>query len=301
MKYEKLLDTAYEAYKYDWCVRRGVTPDDVDEDVGINGGECYVCRAEFESCEFQDKEYMESLLTLDEFAVWQYYVEGPSAGLSEAQRLGLVSAPGEHFSCAIPIKYTYKELVGMLESLVNSSSTADRHAAARLGYGLERLVYDEAFQVRGECARQGYGVSILVRDPEPSVRADLAKYGYALETLMHDENAYVRSAVVAQRYKLGVLIQDENSLVRWNVARQEYGWDVLVNDRANTVSREVKSMLKEKGLTLEDWIRLNPDKCHLPENRVRGLDAVIAEADSIREKRSKPTDRETGREDKERD
>lgn len=270
MKYEELLARAYESYKLDWCAARDVKLEDVDEDFGINGGECYVCRQEFEASEFLEPEYMSELLSQNEFEEWIRLVEAPTIG----PQATIPYAPD----------FSRETLIAMLERLVNSSSMADRHAAATLGYGLERLIYDEAFQVRNECARKGYGVSILVRDPEPSVREALAKHGYALEILMRDENAFVRSAVVAQRYKLSELIHDPNSLVRWNVARQEYGWDHLIKDPANTVTREVKSMLKEKGITLEEWIRLNPDKCHLPENRVRGLDAVIAEADSVRKR-----------------
>ena len=272
MKYKDLLDRAYEAYKLDWCKSRGVTPEDVDEEVGIYGGECYVCRSEFEMNDFQEPHYMSKLLSQGDFLEWLRFVDAPSMG----PQMTTAWAPSLSKEAAVL----------PLERLVTSSSMADRHTAARLGYGLERLVFDEAFQVRCECARQGYGVSILIRDPEPSVREALAKNGYALEALMHDENAYVRSAVVAQGYKLGELIQDENSLVRWNVARQEYGWDVLIKDRANTVTREVKSMLKEKGLSLEDWIRQNPDKCHLPENRKSGLDSLIAEANVIRDQQS---------------
>lgn len=281
MRYDELLDAAYEAYKKDWCENRGVVPEDVDEEVGIHGGECYVCRSEFEMNEFQESHYMSELLSQHEFLEWLRVVDAPTRG--------------PQFTNAWAQDFSKESLLEMLERLVASSSMADRHVAACVGYGLERLVYDEAFQVRCECARQGYGVSILIHDPEPSVREALAKKGYALEALMRDENAYVRSAVVAQKYKLGELIQDENSLVRWNVARQEYGWDVLINDRANTVVREVKSMLKEKGLSLEDWIRQNPDKCHLPENRVQGLDAVIAEADSVRDQQQGLCSRQTGR------
>lgn len=45
---------AYDWYKLQWCVDRGVLPNDVDEEVGINGGQCYVCKDEFLNNEFQE-------------------------------------------------------------------------------------------------------------------------------------------------------------------------------------------------------------------------------------------------------
>lgn len=45
---------AYERYKLEWCVQHNVLPEDVDEEVGINGGECFICMEEFIDNEFQD-------------------------------------------------------------------------------------------------------------------------------------------------------------------------------------------------------------------------------------------------------
>ena len=70
MNYKKIVNDAYKKYVKEWCELRGYNPADVDPETGING-ECYVCINEFERNEFQDEEYMESILTDTEFAVWQ--------------------------------------------------------------------------------------------------------------------------------------------------------------------------------------------------------------------------------------
>lgn len=45
---------AYERYKLEWCVQHNVLPKDVDEEVGINGGECFISMEEFIDNEFED-------------------------------------------------------------------------------------------------------------------------------------------------------------------------------------------------------------------------------------------------------
>ena len=282
VRYAQLLEAAYEEYKADWCRDRGVLPEDVDEEVGIHGGQCYVCSEEFEYIEFQDAGYMKYLLSARQFADWQELVPNEPVKSKD-------------------VYFSRDELIGMMEKLVNSSSSGDRCTAASLGYGLERLVYDEAFQVRCAVAEQGAGVDVLVHDPEMAVRENLAKKGLALDILMHDSNAIVRSAVVAQNHKLDEMIKDRHALVRWNVVRQGFGLDLLSADKDKSVRMEVRDKLKSLGVSLEEWIKDNPDKCALPENRKKSLDAVISEADCVRDGQVKPDGRQQGREDKQRD
>ncbi len=70
MNYEKLLQTAYSKYKKEWCDERGYLLSEYDPETGFNG-ECFVCLAEFEDCEFQDESYMENLLTYEQFIFWK--------------------------------------------------------------------------------------------------------------------------------------------------------------------------------------------------------------------------------------
>lgn len=51
----------YEKYKSHWCWVRGISLKDVDEEVGINGGECYVSYDEFLDNEFRNESYMKYL------------------------------------------------------------------------------------------------------------------------------------------------------------------------------------------------------------------------------------------------
>lgn len=287
MNYSELLNRAYEAYKLDWCIARGVQPEDVDEEVGIDGGQCYVCREEFEACEFQDSSYMTELLSQNYFLEWLRLVDAPMRG--------------PKFTAVWEQSFSQQEQERMLEQLVSSKSPGERQIAASLGYGLGRLIFDEAFQVRCECARQGAGVNVLAKDPEPAVRCELAKAGYALETLMHDKNAFVRAEVVQQGYKLDEMIKDSNELVRWNVALMGYGLDALAKDKAPSVVQNVRAILKDSGLSLEDWIQLNPDKCVLPENHKISLDAAISQADAVRSDRGQAEPMNKGKDSRDRD
>lgn len=71
LKYTLLLHKAYFSYRKDWCAQRDVAVYAVDEEVGINGGECYVCLSEFEGAEFQMEDYVETLLPPKDFSLWQ--------------------------------------------------------------------------------------------------------------------------------------------------------------------------------------------------------------------------------------
>lgn len=62
----RLLNKAYKLYKKDWCKSRGYdyrkVQDAYRNDEEYNG-EMYVCRDEFENCEFRDESYIAGLLT----------------------------------------------------------------------------------------------------------------------------------------------------------------------------------------------------------------------------------------------
>ena len=70
VSYDYLLKKSYGRYKWDWCKQRGCKPEDVDEEIGING-ECFACIEEFENNEYQDREFMRNLLCGEEFGWWE--------------------------------------------------------------------------------------------------------------------------------------------------------------------------------------------------------------------------------------
>lgn len=76
-EYNAFVKECYEKYKADWCSERGYKLADIDEEVGIHG-ECYACLEEFEEFEFQDAEYMNALLSANDFAKWEALVESDS-------------------------------------------------------------------------------------------------------------------------------------------------------------------------------------------------------------------------------
>lgn len=62
---------AYERYKLEWCVQHNVLPESVDEEVGINGGECYVCLNEFLDNEFNERNlYYQKVYFLTQLLLW---------------------------------------------------------------------------------------------------------------------------------------------------------------------------------------------------------------------------------------
>lgn len=210
-----------------------------------------------------------------------------------------------------------EKAVNILENLVNSKHLSDRLAVAQQGYGLDRLVFDDAFQVRAACAAQGYGQHILVKDPEPMVRKTLAENGFCLDVLVHDPVVGVREEVAKQGYALDTLRSDPHELVRYFVAthgrpqdlavlvndsswyvrsqvvEQGYGLDKLVSDNNPTVRVLVNEFLEEQGISLVNWISQNPDRCaFFPEKKRPGLDSVIKQADERREAQSAAMDKQ---------
>jgi hypothetical protein len=65
-----LLDKAYEQYKEDWCEIRGYSLEDVDEESGFYGGDCYVSKDEFFNNEFNDEDIMREILNKEDFDMW---------------------------------------------------------------------------------------------------------------------------------------------------------------------------------------------------------------------------------------
>ncbi len=207
-------------------------------------------------------------------------------------------------------EFTKNELTDMLDNMVNSTELSDRLAVAKQGYGLDKLVYDREFSVRRVCAEHGAGQDVLVRDPEPVVREALAHAGYCLDVLIKDSVAEVRVEVAYQGYGLDTLVNDPHLLVRsavasnarpqdlailvndpeWfvreAVAKQGYGLDKLAEDRDCDVRNEVKAFLTKHNLTLEKWIKENPDRCVMVENRKGGLDAIIARFEKQKEEQA---------------
>lgn len=189
--------------------------------------------------------------------------------------------------------FSKEQLVQMFEKLVNSHEVSDRVAVASVGYGLERLVHDDEASVRAVCAKRGVGVDVLMEDPDEDVRATLARNGHALDTLLHDESVFVREQVAFAEYGLEKLVNDESDMVRRAVAWRRYGLDKLVNDPSMIVSGAVKNVLmdiwRETGMSLEEWVRANPERCALPENRKERLDDVIKSCEGMSKNRDKGT------------
>ena len=62
---------AYEWYKLQWSIDRGVLPNDVDSEVGINGGECFACLNEFLDNEFNEHNlYYQKVYFLTQLLLW---------------------------------------------------------------------------------------------------------------------------------------------------------------------------------------------------------------------------------------
>lgn len=74
--YGALLRRAYALYQQDWCREHGCQLADWDEEHGF-GGESFACLGEFETSEFEDRDYMEYLLTDEDFALWEAWYHAP--------------------------------------------------------------------------------------------------------------------------------------------------------------------------------------------------------------------------------
>ena len=150
-----------------------------------------------------------------------------------------------------------------LDKLINDEVWQVRSQVARKGYGLDKLVNDKNSNVRYEVARQGYGLDILINDEDYAIRKLVVRQGYGLDKLVNDKDWGVRKEVAEQGYGLDILINDEADEVREAVAKQGYGLDKLIDDDDENVFNAVRSYLREHNLTLEKWVKLNPNKCVL--------------------------------------
>ena len=117
----------------------------------------------------------------------------------------------------------------------------DRLYRARRGQDLDKLINDRHARVRMEVAKQGYGLSELINDTDFQVRVEVAKQGYGLDKLVADSSPSVRK----------------------QVAEKGFGLDLLNKDRVREVREAVEIYLIDHELSLEDWIKQNPDKCML--------------------------------------
>ena len=138
---------------------------------------------------------------------------------------------------------------------------------------LAEFLHDNYSDLRHAVAEQGYGLDVLVNDPDGYVREAVAEQGYGLEILVNDPDWRIRETVAYQGFGLEILVNDENWRVRCAVADQGFGLDVLVNDEDKYVRRNVDEFLDEHGISLGEWIKANPDRCALPENRARAEEA----------------------------
>ena len=99
MNYLQLLKKSHSLYKKDWCDARGYQLSSVDEEVGING-ECFACLDEFEQNEFQDKAYMKSILSHEDFILWNNRLELHVMWLqSRLRKWHTAQTAGRHLPC----------------------------------------------------------------------------------------------------------------------------------------------------------------------------------------------------------
>lgn len=160
-----------------------------------------------------------------------------------------------------------------LDKLIDDEDYRVRGAVAKRGYGLDRLVNDESDHVRAQVAYKDYRLDKLVNDDSANVREVVAFQGYGLDKLINDEDSVVREFVAKiHGYGLNRLVDDEHFLVRLAVAKRGYGLDKLASDEEYDVRQAVQDSLEASGyVVLDDWIKDNPDKCALPENRKLNL------------------------------
>lgn len=193
-------------------------------------------------------------LTLDE-----WIEQNPDRCFSPESRTSAeADASFEHQRCdaAAPSEAILSELAKNVDPRV-------RMAVAYQGYGLDELVDDVDRSVREAVAFQGYGLEKLIEDEDSEVRAAVARQGYGLDALVDDEHTNVRLAIAEQGYCLDKLVDDEDEHIRLTVARQGYGLDILIHDEVPYVRKAVRHHLNGRGITLDQWIEQNPDKCVL--------------------------------------
>lgn len=102
---------------------------------------------------------------------------------------------------------------------------------------------------------------------EDSLLLDMYK-GYDknphFERLVNSEFVYERNQAIVAGYGLDRLVHDPQNILRAHVAEKGYGLDLLANDPDSSVQNAVHSFLNDHGLSLEEWIQANPEKCVYP-------------------------------------
>jgi HEAT repeat protein len=169
-----------------------------------------------------------------------------------------------------------------LEALFKSADPHDRAQAARAGYKLEQLTYDDNHLVRWEVAYKGYNLDILVNDKSEVVRALVAEMGYGLDILIQDEEITVLSELIQTHAKenekgLKPLLSHESPEVRYLLARNALFLDKLKNDEDIRVRLEAARTLKriEQGFNDVDIPRVT----EIIEKTVDGRVLIISRED----------------------
>lgn len=192
-----------------------------------------------------------------------------------------------------------------LDTLVKDQNYWVRAEVAKQGYGLDRLIrdpnstvvegvlqhLDEHNQTLGEwiaanpdkCAALenqepekkvilyadlSDGEKQMVDSPDLGSRLYAAGRGYGLDKLIDDSSFQVRWFVANHNYGLDRLVTDQDPSVRQKVAKQGYGLDMLVKDDIYHVRNAAQNFLSDQGITVGRWVRENPEKCALAENKM---------------------------------
>ena len=110
----------------------------------------------------------------------------------------------------------------------------------------------------------------MVDSDDYHIRADAARNRWGLDKLLHDPSWYVRDALAEVGYGLGILVDDSSELVRAQVAAQGYGLDsLLLEDDESMIYVTAANVLRNEGVTLEQWRADHPDRCAMPKNKER--------------------------------
>ncbi len=139
-----------------------------------------------------------------------------------------------------------------LEALVNSNDERDQIVAARMGYGLDRLLSSDSVAVRQAVALAGYGLDVLCKDESEVVRQAVAENlsvvnlrPEILNILLEDDSIGVKCILIDNGVGLDKFMKDENSLIRAYVAETGYGAETLRFDVSSDVRASVAKALPQ--------------------------------------------------------
>ena len=82
-----------------------------------------------------------------------------------------------------------------------------------------------------------------------------------LDELMSVDDDYIQHALAEEGFELASLSLDDSWFVRQSVAKQGVALNILAKDPDARVRVRAETYLSEHGLTLDEWIAENPDKC----------------------------------------